>query len=58
MWDHANLDRWSEEVEMLEEERRRIEVSHHRTADTWIQIAHVSDVESGASAYAYKMADV
>ncbi|PBK96032.1 hypothetical protein ARMGADRAFT_1077545 [Armillaria gallica] len=46
------------EVKMLEEERCRIEVLHHRTADTWIQIVHVSDVESGASAYAYKMADV
>ncbi len=58
MWDHADLDRWTEEVEMLEEERRRVEVSHRRTADAWIQIAHGSDVESGASAYAYKVADV
>lgn len=58
MQDHADLNQWIEEVEMLEEERHCVEVSHYQTADAWIQIGHGSDVESGASTYAYKVADI
>ncbi|KAK0492697.1 hypothetical protein EDD18DRAFT_1357534 [Armillaria luteobubalina] len=58
MRDHADLDRWTEEVELLEEERRHVELSHCQTAEVWTKIAKKSDMESGASAYAYKVADV
>ncbi|KAK0473337.1 hypothetical protein IW261DRAFT_1569751 [Armillaria novae-zelandiae] len=58
MHDHADLDRWTEEVELLEEERQRVEVSHRRTADAWVQMAKCSDIQTGAAAYAYKVSDV
>ncbi len=52
------LDRWTEEVELLQEERRRVEVSHCKTAEVWTRITHASDIQTGAAAYAYKVADV
>ncbi len=58
MQEHADLDRWTEEVELLEEEQRRVEVSHHKTAEAWTQIAKTSDAKTGAAAYAFKVADV
>ncbi len=58
MQEHADLDRWTEEMELLEEERWRVEISHRKTAKVWTQIAKTSDEQSGAAAYAYKVADV
>ncbi len=45
-------------MELLEEEQWRIEISHRKTAEVWTQIAKTSDEQSGAAAYAYKVADV
>ncbi len=58
MRDHADLDQWSEGVELLKEERWRIEVSHCKTAEVWTQIAQDSAMESDAATYAYKIADM
>ncbi len=49
MREYADLDRWTEEVELLEEERQRVEVSHCKMAETWTQIAEVSDIKTGAA---------
>ncbi|SJL02881.1 uncharacterized protein ARMOST_06222 [Armillaria ostoyae] len=52
-------DEWiTEKVELLEEERQRVEVSHRKTAEAWTQIAKTSDVKTGAAAYAFKVADI
>ncbi len=58
MWEHADLDCWTEEVELLQEERQRVEVLHCKTAEVWTWITHASDIQTGAAAYAYKVADV
>ncbi len=58
MWEHADLDHWTEEVELLQKERWQVEVSHCKTAEVWTRIAHASDVQTGAAAYAYKVVDV
>ncbi|KAK0229523.1 hypothetical protein EDD85DRAFT_794009 [Armillaria nabsnona] len=52
-------DEWiTEKVELLEEERWRVEVLHRKMAETWTQIAEASDIKTGAAAYAYKVANV
>lgn len=59
----AERDRWREEVEILEAERRRIEKSHRRLAENWNILAKRHGCDSarpqrhpGVAAYAYRQA--
>ena len=52
-WDHADRDRFREEVEILEAEFERTIISHRRMAEVWTELAGRCS-KPAAAAYAHK----
>lgn len=59
--DHADLDRFREEVEILEEECKRAVCWHRKTASNWTKMASnalVNGRNAGVVAYAHRQSHV
>lgn len=56
--DRADMDRWREEMEILEAEAERIPAWHLKTAENWTTLATRASASPGHTAYAYKQAAV
>ena len=54
--DRAQMQRWEEEVEILEEEFRRTIRSFDRMAEVWTQLANTPNTAMGYAPYAFRHA--
>ena len=55
--DRADVDRWREEVSILEAEAIRVPTWHQKTAQNWTQLSNCND-SPGHRAYAFKQAAI